>query len=147
MCLSIYAASDAPIGLVPWEEDAVFSITPAEDRLGVAQRLGYAAAVEVGAYTGCGCGFEYPVYDDRAEDAWESSVEALVAWLETVTAVAPVDALVCWKGSEESEASELQVVAPDDLFDLDFNAASRQPLLLRIQASPHDDGQGIGVTS
>jgi hypothetical protein len=84
MCMALYLGSDQPIPLMPWEEgrSPIWTRTLADDDDAVRAKFSKKHVCYVGAWEGCGCGFQYgtlPDVDegDEHEAQCRSSVEAL----------------------------------------------------------------------
>jgi hypothetical protein len=88
---------------------------------------------EIGAHTGCGCGFLADDGDDQKEKARHSvSMAGLRSLLEAATANGSAELLVCWIGDEQKPARSL-AVTPAEAARLDFGSVWDQPLLLSVQ--------------
>ena len=86
---------------------------------------------EIGAHTGCGCGF---LGDEDEDDRnRRSSVAALVSYLSAAAGAGEVELLVCWIGDEKKEAESLSL-SPLAIGELDLSGTWDRPLRISVQA-------------
>ncbi len=88
---------------------------------------------EIGAYTGCGCGFLGEEDGDDEDEAVARRVSraALRRYVEDAASTGRVELLGCWIGDEALPA-DASVVSPAELEEADFEGAWDQPLRFTI---------------
>src|SRR4051812_18754700 len=130
MCLTIYVGTNLPQEQRWWDKkrpafntDVVHARKAA--RLGLSKPYVY----ELGAHTGCGCGFLGDDSDD--EPAHLESVSALRDFLQGATETGDAEVLVCWMGDEKKDADR-QTVMTSQIERLDFGEAWDRPLRLTV---------------
>lgn len=115
MCLMLYLASD--VALMPRRSDDVHLDQVTVAHGAVRQWLALPEMFEVGAHTGCGCGFPHVIadepvewfdemFDEEAEDRPKdlASVRALFALIdEALVQSASVELFPAWDGDEGEE--------------------------------------------
>ncbi len=88
---------------------------------------------EIGAHTGCGCGFLAEEDDDEDEVlATAASRASLRTYVEDALSTGRVELLVCWIG-DEGRRADASVVSPADLEEADFGAAWDRPLRFTVR--------------
>jgi hypothetical protein len=109
MCMALYLGSDRPIPLMPWEEgrSPIWARALSDDEA-VRAKFSKKHVSYVGAWEGCGCGFQYgtlPDVDegDEHELQCRSSVEALRTLLsERLAHESDIELFACWEGDQET---------------------------------------------
>lgn len=113
MCMVVYAASDAPLPLLPDDGPVQLwarGLEGREDR--VRKHFTKPHVVYLGSHTGCSCGFSYGHSSASDIDARES-VGALGRYLaEAVERGGPVEVYACWTGDEGREVAKRVTVTP-----------------------------------
>jgi hypothetical protein len=97
MCLGVFIASDRPLSLVPWSQEARgFNVAPLSHyEEPVRAQFSLPHVVYAGAHTRCACGFQ----NDAEEPlSVERSRAALLAYLGKAADVGRVELFVCWDG-------------------------------------------------
>ena len=144
MCMVLYVAVDDPIPLVEWNaENPAFHVRRApagEDEI-VRHHFTKPHIYEVGAHTGCACGFSYGQYEvrdaaDRVEDASaRESVHALRRYISALIEQGmEVEIFACWDGDQQHPAEQQLEVSPaffdGDIFELP------EKMALRVRRDP-----------
>ena len=114
MCLGVFVASDQPLGLVPWDEQApAFNVVPlSEHEEPVRQQFTLAYVVYAGAHTGCSCGFHS---DENDPAAVTRSRAALIEYINQASMAGLVELFVCWEGEYQEGARERAERTADSL--------------------------------
>jgi len=107
MCMMIYIATNKLLPLVPWDEQRpgfnVSELNVAYSN-GVERQFKRTYIYEVGAYTGCGCGFSYGQYggaNEQEEAASRESVRRLSEYLfEAIKEAGALELYACWDGDQ-----------------------------------------------
>jgi hypothetical protein len=133
VCLAIYLATDAELPVVAWDKSAPgFNVRrPKRKRVPGDFKTEY--VYEVGAHTGCACGF---LMDGNGSDDAEKTARsraALRASVEQATERGAVQLLVCWIG-DETKAARTLVMSPEELVSADFDCAWDQPIRIDVRA-------------
>jgi hypothetical protein len=131
--MTIYLATDDAQVSIPWDKaNPALNVAPMKRNRVVRRRLTKPHLYEIGAHTGCGCGFLAVDGDDKQEEARHSaSMAGLRSLLESATANGNAQLLVCWIGDEQKPARSL-AVTPVEVARLDFESVWDQPLLLSV---------------
>ena len=134
VCMTIYLGTDDAQVSIPWDKkNPALNVAPLKRNRVVRRRLTKPHLYEIGAHTGCGCGFLADDGDDVKEAARHSaSMAGLRSLLEDATANGNAQLLVCWMGDEQKPARSL-AVTPAEIATLDFGSVWDQPLLLSVQ--------------
>ena len=132
--MTIYLGTDDAQVSIPWDKkNPALNVAPLKRNRVVRRRLTKPHLYEIGAHTGCGCGFLADDGDDVKEAARHSaSMAGLRSLLEDATANGNAQLLVCWMGDEQKPARSL-AVTPAEIATLDFGSVWDQPLLLSEQ--------------
>ena len=134
MCLVIYLATDADLPQVAWDKNAPALNVRKPKRKRVRGEFDAPHVYEIGAHTGCGCGF-LTDGDDSAEAVKTSeSRAALRSFVEQALQRGEVELLVSWSGDEKKDARAM-VVSPEELVDADFDSAWDQPIRIDVRAN------------
>jgi len=123
MCLMVYLAASRPLPLIPLEANAAITVRELDAReQGVAQWFSQPFVYYVGAYEGCGCGFNYGRYpienesDQEQYAASRQSVQQLAAYLaQALEQAAELELFVCWDGDQGQAPHTRAVLTPADL--------------------------------
>ncbi len=134
MCLTIYLGADQAQELVSWDpKHPGFNVSVLRTwQRKLVRRLDKPFLYEIGAHTGCGCGFLRDEDEDQRKE--RSSIAALVSYLAAAAAPGPVELLVCWIGDETKEAVSLSLSAAA-IEDLDLSTTWERPVRVSVQAS------------
>lgn len=130
MCLVIYLATDAqlPVG----DETAAALSVRLPKRKRVRAELNAAYVYEIGAHTGCGCGFLTDGDDSDEAVKTSESRTALRSYVEQALQSGEVELLVCW-GGDENKAARTLVMSPEQLVTADFDSAWDQPIRIEVR--------------
>jgi hypothetical protein len=123
MCYALYAASDQPLPIVPWDaaQPAFYAQPPDENDAIVVRQFALPHVVYLGAHTGCGCGF---INDEAATDsAATQSCTALASYLAAARTRGAVEVFLCWEGGQEVPAKTRTHVAAADFLRHPFPLA------------------------
>lgn len=98
----------------------------------VRRRLRKPYYCQLGAHTGCGCGF---LSDEDGEDAEQraAALAALRCFLERAVRAGDAELLVCWIGDEDKEADAISM-SPSEIEALDFDSTWEKPLRISLRA-------------
>jgi hypothetical protein len=126
--MMVYLAADAPLPLVPWDEQKpgfhVDEISESEE--GVREQFQKPYVVYVGSHEGCGCGFQYGKWPEGTQEAGElalcqASKAALSDYLtEQAGLVGRVELFACWDGDQEAIVEHQRSFAPGELAKPEF---------------------------
>jgi hypothetical protein len=133
MCLAIYVGTTVELPLVAWTDRPAFHVDALEGHREVRRRIDRPFLYDVGAHTGCACGFVEPAPSDDEHASWSTSIDAFSEWLRGAVDGGPIEVLVCWMGDESKKATR-RTVGLDTVRDVDFDAAWNQPIRLRVHA-------------
>jgi len=109
MCMMVYLAASQPLPLIPLTEtNAAITVRELAAREQVVtQWFSQPLVYYVGAYEGCGCGFNYghyPIedeYDQQEYVASRRSVQQLAAYLaQALEQGIEIELFVCWDGDQ-----------------------------------------------
>lgn len=117
MCMGVYLASEVPLPLVAWDENARgFNVAElSEYELPVKAQFTYPYVYYVGAYTGCSCGFS-PTSDEGPEPALRDR-KAFALYAEKAVEQGKLQMFLCWDGDWEKEPNERVQLHPADLLE------------------------------
>lgn len=133
MCLVIYLATDAQLPVVAWDKTAPAFNVRLPKRKRVRGEFNAAHVYEIGAHTGCGCGF---LTDGNGSDDSVKTSEsrmALRSYVEQALQGGGVELLVSWLGDEKKDARAV-VMSPEELGTADFDSAWNQPIRIKVKA-------------
>lgn len=132
VCLTVYLGSQDELPAIDWSKtDPSFNVRPLRRNRAVRRRLQMPHLYEIGAYTGCGCGFLGEEDDEDEAVARRVSRAALRRYVEDAASTGRVELLVCWIGDEALPANA-SVVSPGELEEADFGGAWDHPLRFTI---------------
>lgn len=128
MCLAVYLASDQPLPLIAWNEQAPgFHVDAlAKDDQAVIRQFQMAYVCYMGAHTFCGCGFQsepYRQYDNQSisRTQEEESRLQLAQYLEQrLRGGAQLQIFACWEGDQERTPEERRTLSPIEISAPDF---------------------------
>jgi hypothetical protein len=140
MCLVVYLASDRPLPLISWDENArgfhVTELTGEKDepvRVQFTQPHVYYA----GSHTICGCGFNYG-QDPLAEDDPEElalrarTLSAMSDYLASAVANGgTIELFACWEGDQAAVPEHRRELAPDAFRSSDFVLQEKELIVVR----------------
>lgn len=132
MCLVIYLATDADLPVVAWNKAApAFNVRlPKRKRVRGDFKTSY--VYEIGAHTGCGCGFLTDGDDSEEAVKTSESRAALRSYVEQAAESGEVELLVCWIGDENKHAQTV-VMRPEEIPMADFDSAWHQPVRIDVR--------------
>lgn len=133
VCLVIYLAADVDLPVVAWDKAAPGFNVRRSKRKRVRESLETTCVYEIGAHTGCACGFLSDGNESGDEEKTAESRAALRSYVEHAVQASRVELLVCWTGDEEEEATALALSA-EDLELADFDSAWDQPMRITVYA-------------
>ncbi len=132
MCLTMYLGTDEPQSVISWDRKrpglnvSQIGRVPKWLRQAIPQRFVY----QIGAETGCGCGF---LHDDD-EPGGHAAMASLATYLSRVATSGAVELLICWMGDEAKGADTLSI-SPVEIEDLDLGSTWDRPLRLSLCAN------------
>ena len=122
MCMAVYIASDAPLQLVQWNIDQpnfhVSELTVDENDEKVKGQFSKPFIYYVGAYTGCGCGFEYgryPEYEDDVEKKRQSVNQFSKYLANALQESETIELFACWEGDQAEKPVKHGKLIPTDI--------------------------------
>ena len=128
----LYVGTDQPQEQRPWDkEHPTFNTKLVQPRGAAKLRLGKPNVYDVGAHTGCGCGF-LEVDDDDDEVARGQSRSALHAFLVAATETGEAEVLACWAGDERKDAERRTIVA-EEIEHLPLSGTWDRPIRLTVR--------------
>lgn len=134
MCLTIYLGADKQTEQIPWDSERPrFNVRALSGHRSLRRRLQKPYLYEIGAHTGCGCGFLREDDDDGAHDH-VASIAARSAYLTGAAAGGTVELLVCWIGDEKKEAESLDLLATE-IEGLDLTRTWEKPIRVSVRPS------------
>lgn len=142
MCLAVYIDSESPLVKIPFDKKAPsFNAYPMKKK---PRPLTRQYATELGAYSGCACGFmserdtswpEQHMGESEEARLSEESRRALVDYVLDAASHGPISVLFSWAGDERKEPLRRKVTSADALLEVDFDAVfDGQPVLYEVIA-------------
>jgi hypothetical protein len=136
MCLEIFIASNKPLPLIPWNDEApTFHVIDLfDDAEAVRNHFNEPFVYYAGAFEGCGCAFNYDAEVAEPDElkASEQSLNSLVVYLEnSLSNGATIKLFSCWAGDENKSPESFRTVAPKEIQKADF--VFETPELLTIE--------------
>ena len=121
MCTAIYIASEVPLPLVEWRDEApCFYLTPLDARTEVIRPFFAGSYVYyVGSHQGCGCGLAYQPYpggDDEEATLTQRDWELFATYLASALERVPeIELFTCWEGDQHEPPHVRVSITPDDI--------------------------------
>jgi hypothetical protein len=129
MCLMVYIASDQPLPLIEWSENApTFWVGElGEYDEPVRKQFTKAYVYYLGSHKGCGCGFSYSAWNEEDyqgvpsevykswvndEEARRKSIRSLSAYLDAAISTGTLQLFACWDGDQTAQSEDQEIVSP-----------------------------------
>ena len=123
MCMMVYVASDHPLPTSAWDEDRPgFHVEALSERdESVRRQFSKPFVYYVGSHQGCGCGFDWDVFEGVSEDDPEfADAKASRQGLFELLALGlrqggELGLFACWDGNQGAESAFRGRIRPSDL--------------------------------
>jgi hypothetical protein len=137
MCMMVYVASDYPLPTLAWDEDrpGFYAEAVSERESSVRRQFKKPCVYYVGSHQGCGCGFDWDVFEGVAEDDAEfTDARDSRRRLSDFLAVGlqhqqEIELFACWDGNQSVEPEFRGKIHPADLL-LDRTSFRENELLI-----------------
>jgi hypothetical protein len=126
MCMMIYISAARPLDFVSLDKaNPTFHVSPlSEKHKVVGQQFHYSNVYSVGAYDGCGCGFQYgqyPEYEDDERELKRASLDAFSDYLvQQLNQVKVIELFACWDGDQSKTPEHNRRFTPKTFQSKDF---------------------------
>jgi hypothetical protein len=124
--MMIYISAEQPLDLISLDKaNPTFQVSPLieEDKI-VCQQFHYPNVYYVGAYEGCGCGFQYgkyPEYEDDDRQLMRASLDAFSDYLvQQLRQVIVIELFACWDGDQSKTPEHNRRFTPKTFRSEDF---------------------------
>ncbi len=152
MCMMIYIAADQPLELIKRDEAnpdlQVTELIESDEIIRKQFQLPY--VYYVGAYEGCGCGFqagEYPQDDDDERPMKRASLDAFAIYLDKqLKNTKLIELFACWDGNQTVPPEHNRYLTPNMLLSDKFFFLERELSQIKpdIEEISYNELFGIG---
>lgn len=123
MCMALYLGSDNELPLIEWQEGktpiCVSALSTSEDDSFASERLIKQNKYYIGAWEGCGCGFQFDyadeLYDKEDNDRSKESVKSLFEYIRKNVIGAECEILSFWLGDHEKAITHQSNINLNDI--------------------------------